>query len=78
MRRAVAAEVRSQSAQARLSALVIGLLPLAFLTWAALTDRRTVLFLVGAPAGWACLALGGGLEVIGALWMRRILRGAAP
>jgi tight adherence protein B len=77
-RRAAASEVRAHSAQARLSALVIGALPLAFLAWAALTDRRTVAFLVGAPAGWVCLALGVALEATGALWMRRILRRAAP
>jgi tight adherence protein B len=77
-RRAAAAEVRAHSAQARLSALVIGALPAAFLVWAAATDRRTVAFLVVAPAGWACLALGIALEAIGALWMRRILNGVAP
>ena len=77
-RRAVAAEVRAQSAQARLSALVIGLLPVAFLAWAVVTDRRTAVFLVASPPGWACLVAGIALEAAGALWMRRILRGAAP
>jgi tight adherence protein B len=77
-RRAVAGEVRAQSAQARLSALVIGLLPLAFLVWAVVTDGRTAAFLVADPVGWACLMAGVVLEVLGALWMRRILRSAAP
>jgi tight adherence protein B len=77
-RRAVAAEIRAQSAQARLSALVIGALPVVFLLWALATDRRTAAFLVASPAGWACLGVGLGLEAAGAVWMRRLLRGAAP
>jgi tight adherence protein B len=77
-RRAIGAEIRAQSAQARLSAIVIGALPLLFLLWAVATDRRTAAFLVAGPAGWACLGAGAGLEVAGALWMRRLLRGAAP
>jgi tight adherence protein B len=77
-RRAVAAEIRAQSAQARLSAIVIGALPLLFLLWAVATDRRTAAFLVAGPTGWACLGAGVGLEAAGALWMRRLLRGAAP
>ena len=77
-RRSVAAEIRAQSAQARLSAIVIGALPLLFLLWAVATDRRTAAFLVAGPAGWACLGAGVGLEVVGGLWMRRLLRGAAP
>jgi tight adherence protein B len=77
-RRAVAGEVRAQSAQARLSAVVIGLLPLAFFVWAVVTDGRTAAFLVADPVGWACLVAGIVLDVLGALWMRRILRSAAP
>ncbi len=76
-RRAVAGEVRAQSAQARLSALVIGLLPVAFLLWAAATDRRTAAFLVADPLGVVCLGAGVALEALGALWMRRVVRGVA-
>jgi tight adherence protein B len=75
-RLAVTAEVRAQSGQARLSALVIGCLPVAFLAWAVVTDRRTAAVLVGSPAGWACLAAGAALEAAGAIWMGRIVRGA--
>ncbi|HKA04994.1 MAG TPA: type II secretion system F family protein [Acidimicrobiales bacterium] len=77
-RRAVAGEVRAHSAQARLSAIVIGVLPLAFLTWALAADGRTAAFLVADPIGWACLVAGVVLEVLGALWMRRIVREASP
>jgi len=76
-RRAVTAEIRAQSAQARLSAVVIGALPAVFLVWAVATDRRTAAFLVAGPAGWACLGAGLGLELVGAIWMRRLLREAA-
>ncbi len=77
-RRAVAAEVHAQSAQARLSAVVIGVLPVLFLLWAVATDRRTAAFLVATPAGGICLGAGLGLELAGAAWMRRLLRGATP
>jgi tight adherence protein B len=77
-RRAVAAEVHAQSAQARLSAVVIGVLPVLFLVWAAATDRRTAAFLVATPGGWMCLGAGLGLEAAGGAWMRRLLRGATP
>ena len=77
-RRAVVGEVRAQSAQARLSAVVIGLLPVAFLLWALLTDSRTAAFLVADPVGWTCLVAGIVLEGLGALWMRHILRGVTP
>jgi Flp pilus assembly protein TadB len=77
-RRAMAAEIRAQSAQARLSAVVIGALPAVFVLWALATDRRTAAFLVTGPAGWACLGAGVGLELAGAVWMRRLLRGAGP
>jgi len=77
-RRAMAAEVRAHSAQARLSAIVIGLLPVAFLLWAITTDGRTAAFLVADPIGWMCLVAGLVLEALGALWMRRILRAVAP
>jgi tight adherence protein B len=76
-RRAVAGEVRAHSAQARLSAIVIGVLPLAFVTWALATDSRTAAFLVADPIGWACLGAGIVLEALGAVWMRRILREAS-
>ena len=73
-RRAIAAEVRAQSAQARLSAVIIGVLPVVFLLWAMATDRRTAAFLVAGPSGWACLTAGLGLEITGAAFMRRLLR----
>lgn len=73
-RAAVAGEVATQAAQARLSALVIALLPVAFTTWACLTDGRIAGFLFATPAGWACLFGGVTLNAVGAAWMARIMR----
>jgi tight adherence protein B len=77
-RRALAAEVRTQSAQARASATVLTLLPPAFLVLAGLHDPRVADVLVRTPAGWACLAAGTALDALGAWWMWRLIRRAAP
>lgn len=68
-----AAEARSLSAQARMSAVVVGAAPLAYLVFSALVDPGSVALLVGTGAGRVCLVLGLLLEAAGALWMRRIL-----
>lgn len=69
---AVAAEVRAQAAQARLSALVIALSPLAFGALAAGTDRQTADFLFRTPIGVGCLVAGLLLDGAAAFWMHRI------
>ena len=71
-----AAEARSLSAQARLSAVVVGASPLAYLVFSALVDPGSVGVLVGTGAGRACLVVGLLLEGVAALWMRRILASA--
>jgi Flp pilus assembly protein TadB len=76
-RAAIAAEVRVQGAPARLSALVIAGLPLVFTTWCVVTDPRIAAFLLTTGAGWACLASGAALELVGAWWMARIVRSVA-
>jgi tight adherence protein B len=73
-----AAEARSLSAQARLSAVVVGVSPLAYLVFSALVDPGSVGLLVGTGAGRVCLVLGLLLEAAAALWMRRILASAEP
>ena len=73
-RLAVAAEVRALSAQARLSALVIVLAPLAFSVLAAASDDGTTDFLFRSPAGLVCLVAGLGLDGLAALWMQRLSR----
>lgn len=74
----VAAEARSQSAQARMSAVVVGGAPLAFVAFSAMVDPTAVQLLVTTGVGRVCLALGLGFEALAGLWMRRILRTGSP
>ncbi|MGQ0743454.1 MAG: type II secretion system F family protein [Acidimicrobiales bacterium] len=69
-----AQEVRALSSQARLSALIIGLAPLAFAAFTSLVDPQTRGFLTGTGAGRMILIAGLTLEAAGWLWMRRICR----
>ena len=71
-RDAVAAEQQAQSAQARLSARVLTLVPIALLVLLAITDPK-VRSALATPAGIAAVMLGGLLNAGGALWMRRII-----
>jgi tight adherence protein B len=75
---AVLGELRAQSSQARLSALVIALAPVAFMALSLLMDRGTADFLLGTPIGFACLVSGLGLDALAAWWMQRITLAAAP
>ena len=70
------AEARALSAQARLSALVVGAAPLGYLAFSALVDPAAVTALVDTGVGRVCLVLGLGLEVLAGLWIRRILGSA--
>jgi tight adherence protein B len=67
------AEARALSSQARLSAIVVGGAPLGYLAFASVVDRRSVGALVGTAIGRTCLVVGLGLEVLAAVWMRRIV-----
>jgi tight adherence protein B len=69
----VLAEARALSSQARLSALVIGLAPLAYLAFSTAIDGRTAQLLFGSAVGRVCLVVGLALEGIGAWWMRLIV-----
>jgi tight adherence protein B len=75
---AILGELRAQSSQARLSALVIALAPLAFGGLALLTDRGTADFLLRTPLGLGCLTVGLGLDALAAWWMQRITAAASP
>ena len=70
----VAAEVRALSAQARLSAVIIGLAPVGFGAFAAATDPRTATFVFHTVPGLLLLAVGLALDGLGWLWMRRLSR----
>lgn len=71
-RLAMAAEVHALASQARYSALVIALAPIAFAVLAAGADGGAASFLFTTPLGLVCLVAGLGLDGIGALWMHRI------
>lgn len=76
-RREVQGEVRALSTQARTSAGLLAVAPVAFAGLVATIEPAAVAFLVTSPLGLACLLLGLGLEVLGATWMSRMTRSAA-
>ena len=67
-------EVAALSAQARLSAIVVGSAPVVSLGLSLLADRRVAPTLIGTAPGRTCLVAGVALEGLAALWMRGILR----
>ena len=69
-----AGEVVALSAQARLSAIVVGTAPLVALGLSLLVDRRVAPTLIGTAPGRACLLVGAALEGLAGLWMHRIVR----
>jgi tight adherence protein B len=69
-----AAELSALSAQARLSAVVVGAAPFVSLALSLLADGRVAPTLLGTPAGRTCLLAGVALEALAALWMHRIVR----
>ncbi|MCB1013772.1 MAG: type II secretion system F family protein [Acidimicrobiales bacterium] len=75
-RRAVAAEVDALSTQARASALVMMGAPVAFAALGLLSDPDVSGFLLGTPAGLACLAVGLTLDAVAGGWMLHIARSA--
>jgi tight adherence protein B len=72
----VVAEANALSAQARLSAVVVGAAPVGYLAFSAMVDPGSVAALVGTGVGRTCLVVGLGLEVLAAWCIRRILRSA--
>lgn len=70
---ASAREVRALTAQARLSGLILGLLPVGFFAFLWLTSRREIEGALATPAGLAAIAVGLVLEVGAFVWIRRLL-----
>ena len=77
-RQGAAAEARALSAQARLSAIVVGAAPVAYLAFSALVDSDSLRVLLATGAGRTCLVLGLVLETLAVVWMRRIVRSDEP
>ena len=72
-RAALELEVRSLTSQARMSATMIGALPVGFMLLSAGIGDHVTRFLFTTRLGLVILAVGLSLDVIGALWMRRIV-----
>jgi tight adherence protein B len=68
-----AAEVAALSAQARLSAIVVGAAPVVSLALSLLVDPRVAPTLIGTAPGRACMLAGVALEGLAGLWMHRIV-----
>lgn len=65
-------EAVALAAQAKLSAVVVGVAPIGFALLACVVDRRNAHLLFGTPIGIGCVTVGLALDAVGALWMRRI------
>lgn len=74
----LAAERRAMAAQARASALVLSVAPVAFAALLVVGDTAAAGFLLGTPAGWTCLVVGIGLDAAGAWWMSRLSQSDVP
>lgn len=72
VRQQVAREAQALAAQARLSAIVVGVAPLGFMLVMCLSDSRNAHLLFGTPIGVACLVTGLMLDAVGAAWMHRM------
>lgn len=71
-RQQVAREAQALAAQARLSALVVGVAPIGFMGVMCLANPRNAQMLFGTGIGVACVAAGLTLDAVGALWMHRL------
>jgi tight adherence protein B len=72
-RRAAHREVRALTAQARLSGVILGTLPVGFFVFLVLTSGREMLPAIATPLGRSALVIGVVLEAAAFLWIRRIL-----
>jgi tight adherence protein B len=75
-RAALEAEVRVQASQARASALLVGVAPVAFALVVVLLDPDRAAAILSTPVGAVSIALGLLLDAVGVLWMRHIVRDA--
>jgi tight adherence protein B len=73
-RRASAREVRSLTAQARLSGAILGFLPIGFFLFLAVTSRADVERALASTTGMTAVVAGLGMQAAAFLWIRRLLR----
>jgi tight adherence protein B len=72
-RRAAQRDLRALTAQARLSGVILGMLPIGFFGFLLLTSRQEMLQAIGTPLGGTALGVGLGLEMLAFLWIRHLL-----
>ena len=73
-RRSAAREIESLTAQARLSATILGLLPIGFFLFLSVVARDDLEAAYQTPAGVAAIGLGFALQGAAYLWIRGLLR----
>lgn len=73
-RRSLVREVRSLTAQARLSGAILGVLPIGFFLFSWFTSRGDMAAALTSPTGRAAVMAGLALQGIAALWIRHLLR----
>jgi tight adherence protein B len=73
-RREAARELRSLTAQARLSAAILGLLPLGFFLFLSVVARRDIESAYRTTAGASAISIGLALQGAAFVWIRRLLR----
>lgn len=66
-------EVTALSSQARASAALLVVAPVAFTLVVGVLEPRLWSMLLGSPIGWACLVIGLALDGLGAVWMARLV-----
>ena len=72
-RRAAEREIRTLTAQARLSGAILGTLPIGFFAFLLLTSRQEMLAAIATPIGRVAVGAGLGLELAAFVWIRRLL-----
>jgi Flp pilus assembly protein TadB len=70
------ADVATQAAQARVSAVVLGCAPIVFCALLVLSDGRSSAFLLHSPIGLGCAVVGLVLDGVGAVWMSTVTKRA--
>jgi tight adherence protein B len=73
-RRRLGREMRAATAQGRLTAVVVGGLPAAFLLVMGAGARAEIHFLFGEPLGWGLLGVGAALEAAGFAWINKMVK----
>jgi tight adherence protein B len=73
-RRSASRELRSLTAQARLSAAILGLLPVGFFLFLSVVSRRDIEDAIRTPAGTGAIAVGITMQAAAFVWIRSLLR----